>query len=202
MRANHLLLLAIAAVFYFELPILAGVFAIGDREGPRIYSSSYHSLLYMTGYELVRDEKPRLGVDESSKFERPLFYGLPRPHRKVDPNNKSRAQTPVREKETCDFSEFSPFQAGRGCGAHMIMAPKPAYPPEARAIGAEGSVEVRLLINAKTGLVEKACVIQGHEALASVAKEAGLKARFSPWGKSVQDKHSFAETSIVYNFVK
>jgi TonB-like protein len=198
MRANHLLLLAIAAILYLQFPLVAGAFALGDRDGPRIYSGSYHSFLYLISYEAVHGEKPRINFN----FERPLFYGLPRSPRNIDTDNKSPAQTPVREKQTCDFSEFSPFQAARGCGAHMIMAPKPAYPPEARAIGAEGSVEVRLLINAKTGLVEKACVIKGHEALASVAKEAGMKARFSPWGKSVQDKHSFVETSIVYNFVK
>ena len=56
MRANHLLLLAIAAILYLQFPLVAGAFGLGDRDGPRIYSGSYHSFLYLISYEAVRGE--------------------------------------------------------------------------------------------------------------------------------------------------
>ena len=52
-------LLALIGVLYLLFPFVAGLLALGDREGPKIYPSSYHTLLYMISYEMVRDEKPR-----------------------------------------------------------------------------------------------------------------------------------------------
>jgi hypothetical protein len=62
-------LLALAVFLYLLFPIVAGLFAIGDRDGPRIYPSSYHTILYIDSYEMVRNEKPR----QSLLFERPWF---------------------------------------------------------------------------------------------------------------------------------
>lgn len=78
-------LLALIGVFYLLFPFVAGLFAIGDRDGPKIYPSSYHTILYMVSYEMVRDEKPR----QSPFLERPWFYGFPRKRRdlKDDPSN-------------------------------------------------------------------------------------------------------------------
>lgn len=66
--------LAVMAV-YLVLPLLAGVFAIGDRRGPRVYPASFHEPLYVIGWEVAgRDGKPRvLGRGASP---RPWFYGL------------------------------------------------------------------------------------------------------------------------------
>ena len=72
-------LLALIGVLYLLFPFVAGLFAIGDRDGPRIYPSSYHTVLYMVSYEMVRDEKPR----QSPFFERPWFYGFPRKRREI-----------------------------------------------------------------------------------------------------------------------
>ena len=72
-------LLAVIGVLYLLFPFVAGLFAIGDRDGPRIYPSSYHTVLYMVSYEMVRDEKPR----QSPFFERPWFYGFPRKRRDI-----------------------------------------------------------------------------------------------------------------------
>jgi hypothetical protein len=70
-------------------PFVAGLFAIGDRDGPKIYPSSYHTILYMISYEMVRDEKPR----QSPFFERPWFYGFPRKRREIknEPSNPTSA---------------------------------------------------------------------------------------------------------------
>lgn len=77
MKAKHVLLVVIAVILYLAGPIIAGLFGIGDRDGPRIYSSEYHTALYIASYEAVRNEKPRISLDHD-KFERPVFYGLPR----------------------------------------------------------------------------------------------------------------------------
>lgn len=79
MKAKQVLSVVIAFILYLGAPLIAGLFAIGDRDGPRIYSSEYHTELYIIGYEAVRHEKPRLRFENN--LERPLFYGLPRPLR-------------------------------------------------------------------------------------------------------------------------
>ena len=134
-RANHFLLLAIAVLLSLELPIFAGVFAIGDREGPSIYSRDYHSFLYITSYEIVRNEKPRLRIDANS-FGRPLFYGLPRPRLAAEsPDIKPQPiPTPEKQNATCDFSEFSPLKIGAGCVAPKVSLPKPAYPRKQKSV--------------------------------------------------------------------
>ena len=77
MRTKLILSIAVASVLYLAGPLIAGLLGIGDREGPRIYPREYHTALYMTTSEIVRDEKPRLSI-EASETDRPLFYGLPR----------------------------------------------------------------------------------------------------------------------------
>ena len=64
----------LVAVLYVVFPFIAGLFAIGDRDGPKIYPRSYHANLYIISYEMVRDEKPRSSIE----LDRPWFYGLPR----------------------------------------------------------------------------------------------------------------------------
>jgi len=73
-RGRTAKVLMLVAVLYVIFPFLAGLFAIGDRDGPRIYSRSYHTVLYRIGYQIVRDEKPRQNIE----LDRPWFYGLPR----------------------------------------------------------------------------------------------------------------------------
>ena len=67
-------LVGIVVIVYLVFPIVAGLLAIGDRDGPKIYPMEYHSFLYMVSYESVREEKPRINPD----LERPWFYGFPR----------------------------------------------------------------------------------------------------------------------------
>ena len=61
-------------VLYLVFPFIAGLLAIGDRDGPKIYSQTYHGSLYTISYEMVRDQKPR----RNTELERPWFYGFPR----------------------------------------------------------------------------------------------------------------------------
>lgn len=64
-----------APVFYFLLPIFAGIFAIGDLRGPAIYPEDIHHGLFITGWELAgREGKPRISARGNPP--RPLFYGF------------------------------------------------------------------------------------------------------------------------------
>ena len=82
----------------------------------------------------------------------------------------------------------------------MINAPKPEYPSQANGI--EGTLAVRLLVNVRNGLVEQACIIEGHQALAETAKEAGLRVKFSHYSKYIQEKFTYAEEIVSYRFSK
>jgi hypothetical protein len=82
MRLKLVLSVSIALILYLGGPLIAGLLGIGERDGPRIYPSDYHSALYMIAYEEVRGEKPRLNIDQDQNLERPLFYGFPRTRRR------------------------------------------------------------------------------------------------------------------------
>jgi|ERR1044071_3523249 TonB family protein len=112
------------------------------------------------------------------------------------------AASPTPEKEKCDFSEFSPrgVQPPALCRAALSL-PKPEYPPEAKERGIQGKVAVLMLVNSRTGLVERACVTKGDEALGTAAKKAALRARFWPYSKHVQEKYAYVQELLTYNFV-
>ena len=76
-KASVLILFSV--IVYLLFPIVAGLCAIGDRDGPKIYPKAYHATLYMVSYEAVRNEEPR----ESYLYERPWFYGFPRKQREL-----------------------------------------------------------------------------------------------------------------------
>ena len=66
----------VVAITYVVLPVLAGVYEIGDRRGPRIYPESFHSQLYLIGWEMTdhSEGKPRLRAHDTTT--RPWFYRL------------------------------------------------------------------------------------------------------------------------------
>jgi protein TonB len=79
-----------------------------------------------------------------------------------------------------------------------ISLPKPAYPPMARAIGAEGSVSVQILVD-EQGKVLSAQPVSGHPTLLAAAKQAALQARFTPTVLNGQPVK--IQGVITYNFV-
>jgi protein TonB len=82
--------------------------------------------------------------------------------------------------------------------AKVISLPKPAYPPMAKAIGAEGSVAVQILVD-EQGKVISAQPVSGNPTLVHAATEAALQARFTPTilnGQPVK-----IQGVITYNFV-
>lgn len=68
------------------LPVGAGGFRVGDREGPLFYPSEIHAFLCRVGWELMGDTegsgKPRINFCRRWNW-RPLFYGLPSKNERV-----------------------------------------------------------------------------------------------------------------------
>lgn len=105
------------------------------------------------------------------------------------------------EKRKCDFSSFKPLKARANHGSPIISMPQPGYPPELKANGVQGKVALLLLVNVRSGLVEQVCVMEGDERLAEPAKDAGMRVRFDPYSKYIQDRYTHAEERVIYNFV-
>ena len=78
MRGKLILSILAALILYIAGPLIAGLFGIGDREGPRIYSKDFHTVLYKITYSATHDDKPRIPFPAG---ERPIFYGFPRTSR-------------------------------------------------------------------------------------------------------------------------
>jgi TonB family protein len=87
--------------------------------------------------------------------------------------------------------------------APVINLPKPEYPPEAKAKNIAGRVVVKVLINAKSGEVERACILEGNNILGNAATNAALQATFSPyWGnKNLAERYEYFEALLTYNFL-
>ncbi|MEN3325654.1 MAG: periplasmic protein TonB [Acidobacteriota bacterium] len=81
---------------------------------------------------------------------------------------------------TClmDCGEGTPITEGVESG-HAIELPAPAYPLIARAAHAQGTVEVKVLVDTN-GSVIAAAAISGHPLLQAAAVNAARKARFTP----------------------
>src|SRR5437660_10994737 len=86
----------------------------------------------------------------------------------------------------------------RVLASKAINLPQPPYPPMARQIRAQGSVNVQILVD-EQGKVISAQAVSGHPLLTLAAREAALRARFTPTilnGQPVK-----VQGVITYNFV-
>lgn len=82
------------------------------------------------------------------------------------------------QKPTTETGKHAPISAGVLNGK-AISLPKPDYPPDARAAGAEGVVVVQVMID-EQGNVTEARPISGPKQLQEVSVNAALQAKFSP----------------------
>jgi protein TonB len=82
--------------------------------------------------------------------------------------------------------------------ATVISMPAPAYPIIAKQVKAQGSVNVQILVD-EHGKVISAQVLSGNPMLLSAAKEAAMRARFTPTILSGQPVK--VQGTIIYNFV-
>ena len=58
-------------MIYFTLPVLAGKFEIGEKEGPRLYPVELHKTLYDWGWGRSHETE---GLPASEIKDRPWFY--------------------------------------------------------------------------------------------------------------------------------
>lgn len=79
-----------------------------------------------------------------------------------------------------------------------LSLPKPPYPPLARQMGIQGTVNVQVLID-ETGKVVSAKAVAGNPALVSAAQKAAFGARFSP--TLLNQLPMKVSGVITYNFV-
>lgn len=79
-----------------------------------------------------------------------------------------------------------------------ISLPQPPYPPIAKQIGVQGAVNVQILVD-EEGKVISAQAVTGHPTLLHAAKEAALRARFTPTVLNGQPVK--VQGVITYNFV-
>jgi TonB family protein len=66
-----------------------------------------------------------------------------------------------------------------GLGSQKLYAPRPEYPPIAKAAGAEGSVSVRITVD-EEGNVVAAEAVSGHPLLRTAAVDAARASKFKP----------------------
>jgi TonB family protein len=79
-----------------------------------------------------------------------------------------------------------------------LLLPKPPYPPIAKQAGANGPVNVQVLID-ETGKVVSAKAVSGHPLLRAAAQQAAYGARFSP--TRLGDQPVKVSGVITYNFL-
>ncbi len=82
--------------------------------------------------------------------------------------------------------------------AKVISLPQPPYPPIARQIRAQGSVSVQILVD-EQGRVISAQAVSGNPTLVTAARDAAMRARFTPTLLSGQPVK--VQGTIIYNFV-
>lgn len=89
----------------------------------------------------------------------------------------------------CDFSSYKPLMISHFAITSAVKKVKPTYPPEAARQGAQGSVQVKILVNSE-GDVEKACATGGDDLLRRASEEAALRWKFKPdFGFSGSSRH-------------
>ena len=99
----------------------------------------------------------------------------------------------------CDFSEFKPLVISHALLNAATKKVEAKYPTIARQVKAEGTVEVRIVVD-RNGNVVDACVVEGHPLLGPAAKQAALQWKFKKnFGFTYRQK-GYIQTSIFFTF--
>jgi hypothetical protein len=105
------------------------------------------------------------------------------------------------EKQRCDFSDYKPLTLRGTLGSQATSMPIPKYPPEAKEQKIAGRVTVKVLINVRSGVIERACAIQGDDLLRNAAEAAALKIKLRSYSNYIKEKYNYAEGVVIYNFL-
>jgi hypothetical protein len=105
----------------------------------------------------------------------------------------------------CDFSGYKTFTRSHFLPNGVVRSSVPAYPAAARAVRADGIVQVRILVD-YTGKVREACALGGHPLLRPTAVQAAKKTKLKRnFGLSAKrpnraSKRTFLMDTIVFRF--
>jgi TonB family protein len=132
-------------------------------------------------------------TDEQKAEELKIAKNNPNPEWIADSNEEL---TTAKTKTPGQTTSAKPISGGVLNGK-AISLPAPAYPPAAKAVKAEGTVSVEVLVDEK-GNVVSARATSGHPLLRSSSEKAAREAKFSP--TVLQGKPSKVSGIIVYNF--
>ena len=122
--------------------------------------------------------------------------------RSSQPSPQAKQPSAEAQEKRCDFSDYKPLRLGAaGLGSLVLSLPQPEYSAEARERKLAGRITVKVLINVHTGFVEQACASDGDEILKRLAEAAALKIRLSPYNNYIKQMYSYAEGTMIYNFV-
>jgi TonB family protein len=112
------------------------------------------------------------------------------------PATNEEAKPDEAQKPATEAGKRAPVSAGVLNGK-AISLPKPEYPPDARAAGAEGVVVIQVMVD-EQGNVTEAHPISGPKQLQDVSVNAALQAKFSP--TLVSGEPVKVTGVLVYNF--
>src|SRR5262245_61553331 len=101
----------------------------------------------------------------------------------------------------CDFSADPPLVVRDTVRSPSVSMSQPDYPPEVKGRKLGDSVVVKVLINVKTGSVEKACAIKGNEMFVQAAERAALQIKVSAYNDYITTRYQYVESQVVYTFV-
>lgn len=116
-------------------------------------------------------------------------------------NNIGREASPVeiRTSPPAPVEKLKPKVVHKSVlNGYAVSLPKPAYPPIAKQMRVQGSVNVQVLVD-EAGKVVSAKVVSGNPALVNAARTAAMAARFSP--TMLGDQAVKVTGVITYNFV-
>ncbi len=116
----------------------------------------------------------------------------------AEPQPKGPNETPAKDQANAESkpAERAPISAGV-LNDKALSLPKPEYPPDAKAAGADGVVVVQVTID-EQGNVTEARAISGPPLLQQVSVNAALQAKFSP--TLLQGEPVKVTGVLVYNF--
>lgn len=98
---------------------------------------------------------------------------------KVEDNEKDAPPTIKRKEEPKVEPASKIVQISSILNGRAISLPRPQYPPSARAVRANGDVNVQVTIDER-GNITSATAISGHPLLKLISEQAARQAKFSP----------------------
>lgn len=137
---------------------------------------------------------PSVASAQSGSSEGPVTAPADTAPAKPAANEEPKPEEP--QRPGTDPGKRAPISAGVLNGK-AISLPKPDYPPDARAAGAEGVVVIQVTVD-EQGNVAEARAISGPKQLQEVSVNAALQAKFSP--TLVSGEPVRVTGVLVYNF--